>query len=84
VVLGGKTPAIDLQAAERMGYAVAIIPGLLIGGIIQTCDRLLADLKTGQLPPVAGSPARTFARFGAADWDQRRTAFRDPVAAAAE
>ena len=84
VVRGGKTPEIDLDVAERMGYAIAIVPGLLLGGIIQTCDRLLGDLKQGKFPPVSGSPGKTFARFGAAEWDERRTAFRDPVKAAAE
>ena len=84
VVRGGKTPEIELEAAERLGYAIAIVPGLLLGGIIQTCDRLLGDLRQGKLPPVTGSPGKTFARFGAADWDERRTAFRDQVKAAAE
>ena len=84
VVRGGKTPEISLEDAERMGYAIAIVPGLLLGGIIQTCDRLLADLKVGKFPPVSGSPGKTFARFGAAEWDERRTAYRDPIKAAAE
>jgi 2-methylisocitrate lyase-like PEP mutase family enzyme len=85
VVRGGKTPEIELDVAERMGYAIAIIPGLLLSGIIQTCDGLLADLKQhGKFPPVTGSPGKTFARFGAAEWDERRTAFRDQVSAAAE
>jgi 2-methylisocitrate lyase-like PEP mutase family enzyme len=84
VVRGGKTPEIDLDVAERMGYAIAIVPGLLLGGIIQACDRLLGDLKQGKFPPVTGSPGKTFARFGAAEWDERRTAFRDPIKAAAE
>ena len=84
VVRGGKTPEIDLDVAERMGYAIAIVPGLLLGGIISTCDRLLGDRKQGKFPPVSGSPGKTFARFGAAEWDERRTAFRDPVKAAAE
>jgi 2-methylisocitrate lyase-like PEP mutase family enzyme len=84
VVRGGKTPEIELETAERLGYAIAIVPGLLLGGIIQTCDRLLGDLKQGKFPPVSGSPGKTFARFGAADWDERRTAFRDQVKAAAE
>ena len=84
VVRGGKTPEIELETAERLGYAIAIVPGLLLGGIIQTCDRLLGDLKQGKFPPVTGSPAKTFARFGAAEWDERRTAFRDPIKAAAE
>lgn len=84
VVRGGKTPEIGLDVAERMGYAIAIVPGLLLGGIISTCDRLLGDLKQGKFPPVSGSPGKTFARFGAAEWDERRTAFRDPIKAAAE
>jgi 2-methylisocitrate lyase-like PEP mutase family enzyme len=84
VVRGGKTPEIELETAERLGYAIAIVPGLLLGGIIQTCDRLLGDLKQGKFPPVTGSPGKTFARFGAGDWDERRTAFRDQVKAAAE
>ena len=84
VVRGGKTPEIELEVAERMGYAIAIVPGLLLHGIMQTCDRLLADLKQGKFPPVNSSPARGFARFGAAEWDERRTAFRDPLKAAAE
>ncbi len=82
VVRGGKTPEIELADAERMGYAIAIVPGLLLGGILSTCDRLLADLKQGKFPPVGGSPGKMFARFGAAEWDGRRTAFRDPVNAA--
>ena len=84
IVRGGKTPEIELEVAERMGYAIAIVPGLLLGGIIQTCDRLLADLKQGKFPPVSGSPGKTFARFGAAEWDERRTAFRNPIKVAAE
>jgi 2-methylisocitrate lyase-like PEP mutase family enzyme len=84
IVRGGKTPEIELDVAERMGYAISIVPGLLLGGIIQTCDRLLGDLKQGKFPPVTGSPGKTFARFGAAEWDERRTAFRDPIKAAAE
>jgi 2-methylisocitrate lyase-like PEP mutase family enzyme len=84
VVRGGKTPEIELETAERMGYTIAIVPGLLLTGIMQTCDKLLADLKKGKFPPVHSSLARGFARFGAAEWDARRTAFRGPNKAAAE
>lgn len=87
VVRGGKTPEIELAEAQRMGYAIAILPGLLLGGIIAVCDQLLADVKRlGRQPPMTGapSPAKTFARFGAAEWDERRTAFRDVIKAAAE
>jgi 2-methylisocitrate lyase-like PEP mutase family enzyme len=82
VVRGGKTPDLPLADAERMGYAIAILPGLLLGGIISVCDQLLDEVKqTGRypVPKVETSPAKTFARFGAAEWDARRTAFREPL-----
>jgi 2-methylisocitrate lyase-like PEP mutase family enzyme len=81
VVLGGKTPAVNLRDAEQMGYRIAILPGMLIASIIGLCDKMLADVKeTGVLaqPYSQGGPAKTFARFGAAEWDERRTAFRQP------
>ena len=80
MVRGGKTPEVPLADAERMGYAISILPGLLLGNIIAICDQTLAEVKKlGKFPPplVKSSPAKTFARFGAADWDARRTAFRD-------
>ena len=82
VVRGGKTPDVPLADAEAMGYRIAILPGLLLGGIIQVCDELLASVKAeGRYPAsnVPSSPARTFARFGSADWDARRTAYRGPL-----
>jgi 2-methylisocitrate lyase-like PEP mutase family enzyme len=87
MVRGGKTPDILLADAERMGYAISILPGVLLGNIIAVCDQALADIKRlGKFPPplVEFSPQKTFARFGAADWDARRTAFRDVTKAAAE
>ena len=85
VVRGGKTPDVDMADVEAMGYAVAIFPGLLFAGIIGACDQLLGELKqTGRHPRPPGSvPLReTFARFGAGDWDARRTAYRDQPRAA--
>lgn len=82
MVKGGKTPEVPLADAEAMGYAIAILPGLLLGGIMQVCDELLESVKTeGRYPQFKApvSPARTFARFGSADWDERRTAFRGPL-----
>lgn len=82
MVQGGKTPNIPLADAESMGFAISILPGLLLKGIISTCEQLLAEVKReGRLPAftVGSSPASTFARFDSATWDERRTAFRDPV-----
>jgi len=87
MVRGGKTPEVPLADAERMGYAISILPGLLLSNIIAICDQTLAEVKRlGKFPPplVESSPAKTFARFGAADWDARRTAFRDELKAAVE
>ena len=85
VVRGGKTPDIDMADAEAMGYAIAIFPGLLVAAIIAACDQQLAELKkTNRHPKIAGGvPLReTFARFGANEWDGRRTAYRDQPKAA--
>ena len=85
VVRGGKTPDIDMADAEAMGYAIAIFPGLLFAAIIGTCDQQLSELKnTGRHPKLSGgvSLRETFARFGANDWDARRTAYRDQAKAA--
>src|SRR4029079_7793575 len=86
VVRGGKTPDLEFGEAEKMGYAIAILPGLLFGAIVNVCDKLLAETKALNRYPGArgpGSPAKLFARFGAAEWDERRTAFRDPPKAQA-
>jgi hypothetical protein len=85
IVYGGRTPDLPLAEAERLGYAIAILPGLLLGAVIDACDEALEGVMTqGRYPKprTETSPARTFARFGAAEWDVRRTAFRDPPAAA--
>ena len=82
VVRAGKTPEIPLAEAERLGYAMAILPGVLLLGIIEACDAILAEVRRlGTHPPSMGqaSPAQIFARFGAAEWDARRTAWRGPL-----
>lgn len=79
MTFGNKTSEFTLAVAERLGYAIAIVPGAVLSGIFEICDQRLADLKEGKLPPATFSgPGELFARFGAADWDARRTAFRDP------
>ncbi|MEZ5850807.1 MAG: isocitrate lyase/PEP mutase family protein [Hyphomicrobiaceae bacterium] len=79
MVLNGKTPLPTIPEAEAMGYRIAILPGMLLSNIIGVVDRLLAEVKeTGKVAGTfsGGGPAKTFARFGAAEWDERRTAFR--------
>ena len=80
VVVGGKTPAIDLRDAQAMGYKLAIVPGMLFKTVITSCDAALAELKSSmQHPPIAGNMTvrQTFQRMGADEWDALRTRFRD-------
>jgi 2-methylisocitrate lyase-like PEP mutase family enzyme len=80
VVRGGKTPDLDLGDAERMGYKLAIVPGLLIKSVIGICEQALAELKsTNRHPPLPKEMTvrEVFQLSGADEWDARRTAFRD-------
>jgi 2-methylisocitrate lyase-like PEP mutase family enzyme len=79
VVRGGKTPLRDLAEAERMGYKLAIVPGLLIQNVIGICEKMLAELAAARRHP---EPVREmgvreiFALSGAEEWDALRTRFR--------
>ena len=80
VVHGGKTPEIDLSEAERMGYKLAIVPGLLIKNVVGICEKMLGELAaTRRHPkPVREMTVReTFQLWGADEWDALRTRFRD-------
>lgn len=88
VVRGGKTPEVNLDDAQAIGYRVAIIPGLLLKTVLGACDAALAELKRTKVHPVPlgdASVRQSFNRFGAVEWDTYRTRFRDaPAAKAAE
>lgn len=83
MVRGGKSPDVPIADARALGYAVSIVPGLLLRGIFEACDTLLRDLAEERFPPNRSSPGALFAKFDAAEWDRRRTAFRDPADAGA-
>jgi len=79
VVRHGKTPDIDFADAERMGYRLAIVPGLLLKAVIGACDEALAELKVRQIHPVPRSDMtvrEAFDRVDAREWDAMRTRFR--------
>lgn len=79
VVQGGKSPNIDMQSAERFGYALAIVPGLLVRTVLEACDEALMNLRdTGRNPETRfkTNVRQYFNRFGADEWDARRTAYR--------
>lgn len=78
VVHRGKTPALNLKDAEKMGYRLAIVPTLLLRSFIGLCDQLLQELKeTNEVPTPIGnmSPHEAFRRFGADTWDEYRHKF---------
>lgn len=87
VVQGGKSPPVDMQSAEKFGYALAIVPGLLVRTVLEAGDAALKELKEkGRTPEnrMKTSVRQYFNRFGADEWDARRTAYREPKKDAAE
>ena len=87
VVRGGKTPEVSFKQASDAGYAIAIVPGLLLIQAIGACEQALSAMKSeGRHPiPLADlSPAQAFAKVGATEWDPRREKYRDARAKAAE
>jgi 2-methylisocitrate lyase-like PEP mutase family enzyme len=79
VVYGGKTPDLDLREVERIGYKLAILPGLLVKCVVGICEVKLAELKAihrHPAPPKEMTVREMFQRVGADEWDARRTQFR--------
>lgn len=78
VVPGGLTPISDLRDAERMGYKLAILPGLLLAAQIQAGDQALNALKSSMTVPASTvSIADQFRRFDADEWNALRSRFLD-------
>ena len=76
VVAGGRTPVLDMNAAEAMGYKLAIVPGLMLVAAIQAGDAALAALRsTRVVPSVDATVGQVFRRFGADEWDTVRKQF---------
>jgi 2-methylisocitrate lyase-like PEP mutase family enzyme len=72
VVWRGKTPEVAFGDAERMGYRLAIVPGLLFKAVIGVCDAMLSELRSTDRHPVpmASMTVRdAFRRVGADEWD---------------
>jgi 2-methylisocitrate lyase-like PEP mutase family enzyme len=79
VVFKGKTPDVPLEDAERFGYKVAILPGMLFKSVIGICDQMLDGLKRdNKHPPLPKTMSirEGFARVGANEWDAFRKQFR--------
>jgi len=77
VVSGGKTPMLDLAEAERLGFKLAILPGILFQSAIAAFDSALAEVKTARRHPDMKIGLREkFRRVGAEEWDALRQRFR--------
>ena len=80
VVGGGGRRRSTSPEAERMGYKLAIVPGLLIKNVVGICEQMLGELAaTRRHPkPVREMTVRdTFQLWGADEWDALRTQFQD-------
>jgi 2-methylisocitrate lyase-like PEP mutase family enzyme len=78
IVRGGKTPEIDFAEAERLGYKLAIVPGLLVKSVVAICEEMLAALKSkGRHPPIPGDMTvrDLFGRLGIEEWQALETRF---------
>jgi 2-methylisocitrate lyase-like PEP mutase family enzyme len=83
VVRGGKTPDLDFGEAERMGYKLAIVPGLLMKSVVGICEQALAELKATRRHPALVKEMtvrEVFQISGADEWDALRSRFREPEA----
>jgi 2-methylisocitrate lyase-like PEP mutase family enzyme len=79
VVSGGKTPVLDLAHAERLGFKLAILPGILFQSAMAAFDAALAEVKTQHRhPDMKIGLKEKFRRVGAEEWDALRERFRTP------
>jgi 2-methylisocitrate lyase-like PEP mutase family enzyme len=68
----GKTPDVPFDEVERLGYRLAIVPGMLLKAVIGVCDATLAELRRSGRHPVPATSmtvGEAFARMGADEWD---------------
>ncbi len=79
MVSGGKTPILDLAEAERLGFRLAILPGILFQSAMAAFDAALAEVKTTRRhPDMKIGLKEKFRRVGAEEWDALRQRFRAP------
>jgi len=75
----GKSPEVAFDEAQRMGYRLTIVPGMLFKAVIGTCDAVLKEMKAqGRHPQLdTGMTVRdAFRRVGADEWDAVSERFR--------
>jgi 2-methylisocitrate lyase-like PEP mutase family enzyme len=75
----GKSPDIAFDDAQRMGYKITIVPGMLFKAVIGVCDATLKEMKAQGRHPIldTGMTVRdAFRRVGADEWDAVSERFR--------
>src|ERR1700726_329887 len=78
MVGGGKTPVFDLDAAQRLGFKLTILPGLLFQSAVAAFDAVLAQVKSERRhPDLKVSIKEKFRRMGSDEWDALRERFRE-------
>lgn len=80
LVWKGKTPDISFEEAERAGYRLAILPGMLFKAVLGVCDKTLKQLKELRRHPRLDfdlPPLEAFRRVGADEWDAVSERFRE-------
>ena len=79
IVWKGKTPDVSFEDARALGYRMAILPGLLLAGVMEACEAVLEETtrrgRHAELSPNL-SVTEIFRRMGADEWDPLRDAFR--------
>ena len=69
VVGGGRSPKVPLEQLAEWGYAMAILPGLLIGTVVTAMMRALAGAGAPvPMDPALRTPADLFATVGLHEW----------------
>jgi 2-methylisocitrate lyase-like PEP mutase family enzyme len=77
IVSGGKTPMVDLPQAERLGFKLAILPGLLFQTAVSAFRLALSEVQTQQRhPDLKVGVKEAFRAVGSDDWDQVRERFK--------
>src|ERR1700754_1023885 len=67
----GKSPEVPFEDAQRMGYRLTIVPGLLFKAVLTTCDSVLRQMKQIGRHPTLDTDLTVregFRRVGADEW----------------
>jgi 2-methylisocitrate lyase-like PEP mutase family enzyme len=79
LVRGGKSPVLTLDELAEFGYAMVILPGLLLSEMVGACENVLAKTRLSKEHPVTSKDLLLrdlFSRFGTDAWDQLRQRFK--------